>query len=409
MDLTKIIPQNVEGGFIMPNGTFEKYDNFKVLTHTIDTIRQFYECRLKKTLINKMANGSFPREIVINETPYTLSKMGSNSGFQYSFQSKKLGLQVLFKSFTKKLSQDANHIKTELSPHFLVLPYDVQHRFLQDVISYLTHFDSPVHFAIHFAIDFQVGENYNYVDQLFPDLAHRIKGFRANSAYTHEKLSFSFDHRDFSFSTNGRKGYESITMGSPTAFQFTIYRKDLEIIHSNKVEFFSDLWGDQYDSSQPVFRLELRIHQEVVKTYNVFEKYYLDYMRNSDFSLIHTFITKRLRYMDETKTVLSPIWFLLVQSLHDNKLVSRVKPKKDSENLYHNSSLALGNLLTGFFKIGLDANTAFNSIMSMREFHVFLYEKFHIIPYLPDSEIEVREALLDYIIKKHEQFILERN
>lgn len=393
----------------MPNETFEKFDHFNVLLHSIDTVRQFYDCRLKRKFIDDLEHTAFPRDFEISGTTYTLSKLGKASGFQYSLQSKKLGLQILFKSFYKKAYLDGNHIKTELSPHFLVLGHELQDRYIQNVLSVLTHFAAPAHFAIHFAIDFQVGEHYAYVDQLFPDFNHRIKGFRANGAFQHDQLDWKFNQRDFSFSVNGRKGAESITLGASNAFQFTIYRKDLEIVKSDKVEFFKDLWGENYDLSQPVFRLELRIHQRQLETYNVIETHYLDYIKASDFSLFYTFITERIRYMDETKTVLSPIWFLLVQSLYNKKSVSRVKPKKDPSKTLSNSTLALGNMVALYLKLETPINQIIEDLLQIKIIKASLMDKYGILFDDPERDFLIKQKLNEYVVKKHSEFQLEHN
>lgn len=409
MDLTKIIPETYDGCFIMPNGSYEKYDNFRVLLHSIDTIRQFYECRLKMNFINDLEHTAFPRDFEISGTTYTLSKLGKASGFQYSLQSKKLGLQILFKSFYKKAHLDGNHIKLELSPHFLCLDHDIQHNHIETVLSTLTHFAHPVHFAIHFAIDFQVGENYEFVDQLFPNFYNRIKGFRANGAFQHDKMEWQFNNKDFSFTVNGRKGAESITLGASNAFQFSIYRKDLEIVKTDKVEFFKDLWGDKYDDQLPVFRLELRIHQRQIVSYDVPERYYLDYIKASDFSLFHTFITERIRYMDETKSVLSPIWFLLVQSLYDKRSVTRTKPKKDAAKTLPNSTLALGNMVALYLKLDASVEQIVDELLQIKIIKISLMDKYNILFDHPERDFLIKEKLSEYVSKKHAEFQLEHN
>lgn len=399
MELRDIIPKKHEGIYVLPDSSIENLNNFKVLAHSVDTINQFIECRLKKSFFKQYEVASFPLDIRIKGQEYVLSKMGKTSGYQYSLQSKDLGLQILFKSFYKSVSEDASHIKVAMSPHFLALQFENQKQKIDDVVAHLTHFDTWTHFSIHYAIDFQLkDQNVRYVENVFPNFQKRLKGFRAQKCYVNESLNFEM--KDLELVANGRKGIETITMGAANAFQLTCYRKDLEIVKTNKEEYFRDVWGKNYDDDYPVFRLELRLHQRQLETYKIFQKSYLDYVKEGDFSLIRTFMIQRARLMDSTGKVFSPLWYELLLSFDSEKIVQRERIKKDKFKTLSNSNQALGNMISLYLKLGVETEKIVEQLKEVPIIRVACADKFGLDSSHPEIEFQLKEKLQKYVEKR---------
>ncbi|WP_038150318.1 hypothetical protein [Thiomicrorhabdus chilensis] len=406
MDLSKIIPNRVEDFFLNPDGSMEKYDNFKVLAHTVDSVRQFYDVFLDEKLLQQIHGISI---VEINGVEFKRSRIGSKSQYQFSLQSSQLGIQALFKRFRRSINDTESQVKFELSPHFLILPISEQKKWLDGVLSYLSFLDwTPVHYALHFAIDFQVNEpGYDYVNDVFPDFASRMKGFRSSRGYQNESLSFDF--KDFELTANGSKGQETITLGAPDSFQFSIYRKDLEILKSKKVEHFKSIWGYDYQEENPVFRLELRLHQsQLEKFHHQTGKHYFEFLEKDSFSIMRHFMSDRLRYMDSTKNKMAPIWWLLFESVDHKEPVFVTKPRKDKENIQHNATLALGNLVSASLKMGLGPEQITEDLLGMQSFRYLLKEKFDHVHRTDLSDSDLRIAVLEYCRKSFEKFHEER-
>lgn len=400
MDIKKIIPQKCGDFYLLPDGSAESMKNLVVLAHSIDTVNQFFVCRLRKSFFTKLETAALPIEYEIKGRRYVLSKMGKSSGYQFSLQSKEIGAQFLFKSFYKDVSVDASHIKLSLSPHFLIRPYENQVEEIDRVVEHLTHFAHPSHFAIHYAIDFQLKDDgVSYVEHVFPDFADRLKGFRAQRCYINQKLEI--DTKDLELTINGRRGIETVTIGAQNAFQLTVYRKDLEILKTNKVEHFREIWGSTYDPSFPVFRLELRLHQTQLETYKIFEKHYLDYLKNADFGLFRTFMLQRSRFMDSTKTVLSPVWYELLQSFSTRTIVQRQKFKKDRFKTKANSQMALGNVFSLLFKLGLPPVEAVDQILASDPLRVAAIDAFNLASGFSDDVLSHFSEEDQQILKSH--------
>lgn len=234
-------------------------------------------------------------------------------------------------------------------------------------------------------------------------------GFRGTRGYKNESLSFEM--KDFQALINGVRGAETITLGSPNAMQITIYRKDLEIVKTNKFEYFKDIWGKAYNPDLPVFRLELRLHQDQLKPYHhATGDYYLDYIKSDDWSIMRKFLIERARYMDETKTVLHPIWIEILSHIPQTAPVERINPKKDPLKVDKNISHILGNSASMLFKSGLNAQEAYNQLCAMLEtplFYAAFASKYGLIHDDPEIDFKLKEKLYDYTQKKYEKFKTE--
>lgn len=384
----------------------EKYANFKVLSHTVDTVRQFYDVLLDARQLQEIQGNSI---VEIEGVEFLRSKIGRDSGYSYSLKSSQLGVQALFKRFHKSLQDVSSQVKFELSPSFLILPIPQQKKWLDAILAFLSFADTKsVHYALHLAIDFQINEKgFNYVNDVFPDFAHRMKGFRSSRGYQNESLIFEM--KDFNLMANGSNGLETITLGSSNAFQFTIYRKDLEIVKTRKIEHFKKIWGKEYQEEFPVFRLELRLHQSQLEKFrHQTGTHYFEFLEKDSFSIMKHFMSDRLRYMDKTKNKMAPIWFLLYESVDNKVPVFVTKPRKDRENIQHNATLALGNLVSASLKMGLGPEQITEDLLGMQSFRYLLKEKFDHVHRTDLSDSDLRIAVLDYCRNSFEKFHEER-
>jgi len=417
MDLNKIIPPTIPTNnsdsptFLLPCGSLCTYPQFKVLSHTVDTVSQFYDCKLDQRLFLEIDNHIFDLDKKFREeveeyrnlkklspeasksaqkpkrqTTFidfegrnlAVKKMGKVTQYAYSFQDQQYGIQFFLKSHTKQWDVHASHVKVTLSPQFLSLPLIEQKDYIHKFLNFFcldfegSKFNERS-FEMHYAIDFQVGEGKKGIDHIFPDYQNRVKGSRSNKCAIYESLKMSFDAAESSLISHGRNITESVRIGPRNGLQTEIYIKDLDAKKKDKLDYFADQWGD-YDKNSPVFRLESRAHQTVLQTYELGTNNYLDFLSVNDFSVFFELLSKRFRVMDHSGKYLDPLWFLILQSFDNVKPVSRSE-KHYEKRIDYNEQLTFGNFFSMLAKQGKNILDIQSYMLSIKEFESYLERK----------------------------------
>ncbi len=164
------------------------------------------------------------------------------------------------------------------------------------------------------------------------------------------------------------------------------YRKDIEIIKRDKIEFYHELWKMQsdgaFDPEKPVWRVELRFHHSVIREIGIhLEQDFLD------FETVVPYLTDIWRYgMNRNRLMynrqyLDPFWQILDEDCEfyvpARKIELKRVKKKGGEGIVRNVSIFLGNMISIYARRDADARQLWFDLMDMEIFEdlVQAYEK----------------------------------
>lgn len=253
--------------FIGENGDYHDLSTVNVLHQGVDTIRQLYHGTVKVDVIKEIEQvyeqgaGAFGYFFGYQ---FKVSASGKRSGYRYRLQNNDLGVIILIGSYFKELEYEGSHLKIELSPHL------IHKSGFDGVCDLLAHFAKEVygyHYrgvgcAVHLCVDVQ-GWTIPYdMENRFVTRSRRL--FRVNGM---DDLQMDIDGFSARFNRT-----ETITFGSPKGVQVSCYDKEEESRKSDKFDFWKSVWGDDYDSSQRVTRVELRLHQVVTREFGNYQQ-----------------------------------------------------------------------------------------------------------------------------------------
>lgn len=260
----KIIDMNTRQPQTDPAGRYFEGDRgyldlsgVKFLHAGMDTVRQLYHGAPKSALITQLDASLYEEEPVfyLLDHPFSLSKMGMKSGFRYKLQNNALGLIILVGSYYAKLDQPGTHLKMEVSPHLIAEAGASLTRLLDKFAAScmeVGYTASAV--ALHLACDIQGWTPpRDFVDR-FVTRTRTIRQFLGI-----QKSEFSLSEVATVYGNA-----ESFTFGKADALQVCIYRKDLEAIKRDKLDYWKAVWGKDYTPNRPVYRIEVRFHHNVL-------------------------------------------------------------------------------------------------------------------------------------------------
>lgn len=300
--------------FSAPSGPLELRDmSQKVVCFAgVDTVRALYVGTVRadwRERVESLETGSVVR---IGKTEFLFKRMGKAAGYRFSLQASDLGVQALFGSFYSQLENPGGHLKIELSPHFIAgRGVDVIQAALDALARQLLHDCAPSGVAVHLACDVQGWE---------PGVIGNRLVTRARRRAEYEGVTdVAFDLSEVS-ATYG--GGQTFTLGLPNSLQMCLYRKDIEVLRRDKVDYWRERWlsftfGD-FNQLNDVWRLEMRFHHSVVRE--------LGRSQGADwksFAQVAPHLTDLWRYAlgvhrlhdDSTRKRIDPMWQLLADDL----------------------------------------------------------------------------------------------
>ena len=344
--------QTVKDGriFISKCGYFD-LSNIHLLASTVDTVRQLYIGNINQDFYSmiktSIENENFYIDGLFGILPYYIQRMSKVSGYRYKFQNNEIGVTVLLGSYYAKEDTEASHLKIELSPHFINQRgcNEVQN-FLDSIARKCLIDSKPSGVAVHLALDIQ---NWTIPDD-----------FEQNfSTYSRAKTEYNgisdFELTDLASASikYGKKLIETLTYGRPCGLQSTIYRKDLQIVKVDKVDYFHDLWSKHpfFNKDQPVTRLEMRFHHSIIRDIGRFLDVPMEsYLQISEhLSDIWRYALSKNR-LDYDKKYINPVWQLFMEDAlflypPNGLYIKRVK-KNDISAVTKNLGLIIGNLVS---------------------------------------------------------------
>jgi hypothetical protein len=369
---------------------------------SVDTVRQLYFGRLKADVLERL------KEACENNTFFELSpgwfcsvgRLGKNSGYRYRVQDNETGIILLVASYYAMEDEDGNHLKIELSPHFLAARGVKQ---VQAQLNILAHrFLStcePTGCAVHLALDVQGWQPGQSFEDNFRTRSRAVRPFDGIS-------NLEFDGLSEVVASYGKGARQSIMFGKPNSLQAVIYDKSREIEVSDKVDYFHQQWGvytmGEFDPSQPVSRIEMRVHHNVMreiaegqgeqwKTFEHVSQYLTDIWR-------YCLNTQRLDY---SSVYIDPVWQLFrddPEFIHPaNGLLMRRKKKEDQSAIGRNYGIIIGNLVTVLTRQGFNAEMIMYELKKLRMYKDMLeyYANVRKI-----SEAELKERIRNAVIKR---------
>ncbi len=336
-----------------------------VVGASVDTVRQLFYGVPKASFLEKLeGHVEMKDEFIwltgndqINDDRWHFSRMGKAGGYRYKFQNNTVGLVVLFGSYYGKMDQEGSHLKIELSPHF------ISQRTVPEIWEYL-HGDfvgisrlfleepEAKGVAVHLACDYQ---GFNLPGDFVRNLVTASRTIRAYDGLA------SIDLTDFTdaVGTYGREGQaKDYLIGKPIAVQMAIYDKSYEMIKSDKVDYCREEWNcyslGTYDPTQPVRRIEARLHHTVIREIGlglglVFEGFnqVADHLTD-----LWRYALERNRLMidGDARGYLNPFWQLLIQDVvftvpARGVKISR-KKKEAVDPIARNITSVIGNLVS---------------------------------------------------------------
>lgn len=335
--------------------------------HSVDTVRQLVKGIPSKFALQTLHQLTEDGKVILDKATHdqgayigfrswgipcdlVCSRMGKTSGYRYRLQNAEHGIVILLGSYYQKTDVEHTHLKIELSPHYLKRrsPQTID-KDMQDIAAmFLEKGHSMTGCAVHLAVDFQ---GFDIPDHMVDHLTTRSRAIRQYNGID----AIKFEGLDGVASVYGRT--ETLMLGKASSLQTCIYRKDLEIIKSDKVDYFHDFWGrytlGEHNPDAPTVRVEFRFHHNVINQFGETLKKDL-----TTFSAVSEHLTDLFRYGLQNcrymydKTHIHPLWQLLhedIQFLHpacDDALFKRTYTKNDTSAIAHNIAIALGNLLS---------------------------------------------------------------
>lgn len=351
------------------SGKITDLSDLTVCNIAIDTVRQLYTGTIDKFLFQSLKHFTKEGSVLLDKDlvdasshhvrykplnmpcqHMKLSRMGKTSGYRFKFQNNEIGLVVLLGSYYSEIDKDYSHLKIELSPHFIAqrTPEQVQD-YINTVAELFLIEPKPSGVAPHICVDFQ-GWNipHNFID----DVRTRSKFIKKYTGIGEVSINGLQDV----ISTFNRT--ETVMIGSPSAIQLSVYRKDLEIVKSDKVDYMHDVWLSHtlgsFDKEQPVIRVESRFHHSVINQFGQgINEEIKDYLTVSKYlNNLWKYSLNNIRYVDNNNV--HPLW----QFLHDDitfndkndirqsEFKRQQVAKKDTTGIRKNIGLLIGNFLT---------------------------------------------------------------
>lgn len=344
--------QDPNGRVFISGAGFFDLGNVKLLASTVDTVRQLYSGMINSSGLYSQVKIAVEQEIfqldgVLGGLSWHVGRLSKTSGYRYKLQNNEEGIIILVGSFYVKEDISGSHLKIELSPSFVSQRgyQDVQNRL--DAISRAFLLDSiPSGVSVHLALDVQGWNLPKNFEEKFVTYSRAKRSFDGIS---------SFDFTDLSTCSTryGKIDIETVTYGKPNGLQTCIYRKDIEIVHSDKVDYFHNLWnkGGEFIPDEPVWRVEMRFHHSVIREIGLGLEIKFD-----TYAEVVEHLTDIWRYallrnrLDHNSRFISPIWQLFIEDAiflyPANGLYIKRRKKKDVAAISKNLGLIIGNLVS---------------------------------------------------------------
>jgi hypothetical protein len=181
--------------FLTENG-FTDLSNVEIVGASVDTVRQLFHGVPKSVMVERLENHAQAGESIVTMMDMTgtkqwhFTRMGKIARYRYKLQDNDEGIVILFGSFFSKMHQPGQHLKIELSPHFISqrTPHEIWARLHDKLYGFSTIFledAQPMGCAIHLACDYQ---GFNLPADFIHKFSTYSRTFRAYDGINHIDL-----------------------------------------------------------------------------------------------------------------------------------------------------------------------------------------------------------------------------
>ncbi|WP_110678404.1 hypothetical protein [Salinicola sp. RZ23] len=367
--------------FLSPKGQ-RQLDHIKLLHAGVDTVRQLYAgkpCMALFDQIIEVYREGRGATMDLFGTTWSVGAGNTSSGFRYRLQNNDLGVIVLFYARHVKAEDIGTHLKIELSPHFIHehSTADVQ-AYLDSIAKQLLAHVEPMGCAVHLALDVQGWKPPADFMERFVTRSKKVT--RINGID-----DFSFNHGHIATSYGNA---ETFMFGTAGALQCCLYNKTKEAHYRDKIHFWESIWqkaaGDDpmasdYNPDKPVWRIEMRFHQSVLREFaqgtpcNVDTGECLDmdhgFKRFTDTvpHLTGLWRTAMGKYrLDHARNLIDCVWQLLQEDArfydHEPHLLYKRARKVPGLGNEKNVALVVGNLISLYARQGFTIQQAMQGL-----------------------------------------------
>ncbi|MCD8521184.1 MAG: hypothetical protein LRY66_08485 [Saccharospirillaceae bacterium] len=379
----------------------------------VDTIKQLFDCVPREDVLDKLANHYDDKKtdlIVFGEHAWRFSRAGKTSGYQYLLKNLEIGFVVLLKSFYHEADKQGPHLKIEVTPES-VERYGLNRltKELHKVGSLFADSLIASGVAVHMALDMKGLELPEDFEQRLVTRAQRqlkVTGI-SNAAYDARGAAFIYGQN------------QTYMFGSASGLQFCCYDKTEEVNHSDKIDFWEDIWkrtpsaenpeDNEYKRGDQVHRVEFRFSHRIIKE---FENGNL--LKTGEYICIREprDLTKHLRglwlyalnnfRLQHSTTYMHPIWQKLIediqwQDIHPDFVYSRAQKIAQTDTSKRNVAMFIGNYLKLAARKGLKPEVCVKHILSAGlDSDVAQY--FGLLLYGNSSELE--SMLMEFVEEK---------
>ncbi|MEW6772181.1 MAG: hypothetical protein AB1330_12455 [Bacillota bacterium] len=342
-----------------------------LLLASVDTVRQLYSGKLSFDLsaldgVNEWRPSDMPGVDRYDPASplgqsWAVKRLGMASGYRYALMNRQEGLIILLGSYYRELDKEGAHLKIEVSPNFLsACGYEQVQLALDRIASFFLEKPKANGVAVHLALDVQGWEpGSDFLDR-FVTRARAIKDFQGIQSVEFDLASVAAVYGDG----------ETLMFGRASSLQAAIYRKDKEIVVSDKADFFASRWGDAWDQEAPVWRIEMRFHHNVVREIGQgMDQDLLTYAQVVPF--LHDLWTYALtsHRLTQSKRLVDAAWQLFRDdadfSIPRTGIWIKRKKKETVASIGRNLAGALGNMITLWARTALPEKVIRHQLRSM--------------------------------------------
>lgn len=348
--------------FFSEHSGFVDLSTVEIVGASTDTVRQlFMGCPWVEMIdtIEKTIDAGKSIIVLAGVTGFKewhITRMGKASRYRYKLQDNEEGIVILFCAYNAKITNIAQHLKIELSPHFINsrTPMETWSRLYDKsygiAFQFLTD-PQPKGCALHLACDYQ---NYALPTDFIDKFTTHARAYRAYDGIGTLDLS---DISESITTYGGKNLHKNYLIGKPSAVQLCAYDKTYEMVRSDKSDYFNDYWGRYtqgvHNPNKTTRRIELRLHHSVIREFGEYLGVDFDSYINvvEHLTAIWRFaLFKNRLHSDVKRKHLHPFWQLLMEDVEFLKpsdgLILKRKKKQTVASIGKNLSLALGNMIS---------------------------------------------------------------
>jgi hypothetical protein len=387
--------------------------NVEIVGSSIDTVRQLFHGLPNSDMVKLLESHAESHDDVITLPQSTIfpgvwsphkrwhfSRMGKVSRYRFKLQDNEEGIVILFGSYFEQMDKSGQHLKIELSPHFIsrLSVFQIWERlhhakhglsvaFLNNAV--------PSGCATHLAVDYQ---GFDLPLDFLDKFSTRSKTFRSYDGLNELDLS---DLSESIATYGGSHLGRNYLIGKAASIQLCSYDKGYEIIKSDKQDYFHDQWGKQsqglFNPDKPVRRLEIRLHHQVIR--EIGEgigkplESFIDVVRHLT-DIWRFALSKNRLHLDTDKKILHPFWQLLMEDVSfyaalQGSLGQPITRKKKQavSPISKNIGLVLGNMMTIYARQQMSVKAVMRQLRTLTFYPdiVSYYESRHL------TESDLRE------------------